>query len=73
MPIELVMLSNHLSLRRPLSFCLLLLFPTNLLCPWGFLGTEFWSGLLLRSPRDFLNPGTELGSPVTSCRKILYC
>ena len=39
--------------------------PANLLCPWSFLGKEFWSGLLLPSPGDLLNPEIELESPVS--------
>ena len=31
--------------------------------PVGFSRQEFWSGLLLPSPGDLPNPGTEPGSP----------
>ena len=38
------------------------LWPTRLLCPWGFSRQEDWSGLLLPYPADLPNPGIEPGS-----------
>ena len=39
------------------------LYPTSLLCPWGFSRQEYWSGLPFPSPRDLLDPGIEPRSP----------
>ena len=33
--------------------------PARLLCPWGFSGQEYWSGLPCPPPGDLPNPGTE--------------
>ena len=35
------------------------LYPTRLLCPWGFSRQEYWSGLPCPSPGDLPNPGNE--------------
>ena len=40
------------------------------LCPWGFSGQEYWSGLLCLPPGDLPNPGIEPWSP--ALRWILY-
>ena len=37
--------------------------PTRLLCPWGFSGQEYWSGLPCPFPGDLPNPGIEPRSP----------
>ena len=47
--------SNSLSLHR--------LWPTRLLCPWGFSRQEYWSGLPCPPPRDLSNPVIEPRSP----------
>ena len=39
------------------------LWPTRLLCPWGFSRQEHSSGLPCPSPGDLPKPGTEPGSP----------
>ena len=46
------------------------LYPTRLICPWGFSRQEYWSGLPCRHPGDLSNPGIEPRSP--HCRRILY-
>ena len=33
------------------------LYPTRLICPWGFSRQEYWSGLPFPSPGDLSNPG----------------
>ena len=38
------------------------LYPTRLLCPWGFSRQEHWSGLLCPPPGALPNPGTEPAS-----------
>ena len=40
------------------------LYPTRLLCPWGFSRQEYWSGLPCHPPGDLPNPGIEPRSPV---------
>jgi len=40
----------------------------RLLCPWNFLGQEYWSGLPFLSPEDIPDPGTELASPALAGR-----
>ena len=35
------------------------LYPTRLLCPWGFSRQEYWSGFSYPPPGDLPNPGTE--------------
>ena len=35
----------------------------RLLCPWGFSGQEYWSGLPCPPPGDLPNPMIELWSP----------
>ena len=35
------------------------LYPTGLLCPWGFSRQECWSGFPCPPPRDLANPGIE--------------
>ena len=35
----------------------------RLLCPWGFSGQEYWSGLSCPTPGDIPNPEIELRSP----------
>ena len=37
--------------------------PARLLCPWGFSGQEYWSGLPFPSPGDLPDPGIKPGSP----------
>ena len=39
------------------------LWPTRLLCLWGFSKQEYWSRLPCPPPRDHPNPGIELRSP----------
>ena len=39
------------------------LYPTKLLCPWGFSRQEYWSGLPCRPPGDLTNSGIEPRSP----------
>ena len=39
------------------------LWPTRLLCPWGFSRQEYSSGLPCPSPTDIPNPGIEPRSP----------
>ena len=41
------------------------LYPTRLLCPWGFSRQENWSGLPFPSPGDLPNPGIEPRSPAS--------
>ena len=43
------------------------LWPTTLLCPWGFSRPEYWSGLPCPPPGDLPNPG------LPHCGRILYC
>ena len=54
---------------RPLG-----LWPTRLLCPWGFSRQEYWSALLCPPPGDLLDPGVEPASHYVSCtgRRVLY-
>ena len=40
------------------------LYPTKFLCPWGFSGQEYWSGLPCPPPRDLPNTGIESWSLV---------
>ena len=47
------------------------LYPSRLLCPWGFSRQEYWSGLLCPPPGDLANSGTEptsLKSPALAGR-----
>ena len=37
--------------------------PTRLLCPWGFSGQEYWSGLPCPFPGDLPDPGIKPTSP----------
>ena len=46
------------------------LYPTRLLCPWGFSMQEYWSGLPFPSPGDLPNPGIEPRFP--TLQGILY-
>ena len=39
------------------------LYPTRLLCPWGFSRQEYWSGLPCSPPGNLPNPGIEPRSP----------
>ena len=39
------------------------LWPTRLLCPWGFSRQEYWSGLPCPPSGDLPHPGIEHGSP----------
>ena len=39
------------------------LWPTRLLCPWGFSRQEYWSGWPCPPPGGRPNPGIEFGSP----------
>ena len=39
------------------------LWPTRLLCPWGFSRQEYWSGLPCPPPGDLPNPGIESRFP----------
>ena len=39
------------------------LWPTRLLCPWGFSRQEYWSGLPCPPPWDLPNPGIALRTP----------
>ena len=39
------------------------LYPTRLVCPWGFSRQAYWSGLPCSSPGDLPNPGIEPRSP----------
>ena len=40
----------------------------QLLCPWEFLGKEYWSGLPFPSLGDLPNPGIEPASPALAGR-----
>ena len=39
------------------------LYPTRLLCSWGFSRQEYWRGLPCPHPGDLPNPGVKLRSP----------
>ena len=39
------------------------LWPSRLLCPWGFSRQEYWSGLPCPTPGDLPNPGIKPRSP----------
>ena len=41
------------------------LWPSRLLCPWGFFRQEHWSGLPYPPPGDLPDPGIEPTSPMT--------
>ena len=41
------------------------LWPTRLLCPWGFSRQEYWSGLPFPPPGDLPNSGIEPTSSVS--------
>ena len=45
------------------SLCPHELWPTRLLCPWGFSRQGYWSGLLCPPPGDLPNPGIKPRSP----------
>ena len=38
------------------------LYPSRLLCPWGFSRQQYWSGLPCPPPVDLPDPGTEVRS-----------
>ena len=40
------------------------LWPIGLLCPWGFSGYKYWSGLPVPPPGDLPDPGITPRSPV---------
>ena len=42
--------------------------PTRFLCPWDFLGQEYWSGLPFPSPGDDPDPGIKPAFPVFADR-----
>ena len=45
--------------------------PARLLCPWGFLKQESWSGLPFPSPGDLPDPGIEPRSPALQVGSLL--
>ena len=47
------------------------LYPTRLLCPWGFSRQEYWSGLPCPSPGDLPNPGNEPRSLTLQVNSLL--
>ena len=47
------------------------LYPTRLLCPWGFSRQEYWSGLPFPSQGDLLDPGIKPGSPALQADSLL--
>ena len=46
------------------------LWPTRLLCPWGFSRQKYWSGLPCPLPGDLPDPGSDSG--LLHCKRILY-
>ena len=44
--------------------------PTGLLCLWGFLRQEYWSGLPCPPPEDLPDPGIEPVSPVAPALQV---
>ena len=44
--------------------------PTGLLCPWGFSGQEYWSGLSCPPPGDLPHPGIEPRSPALQAASL---
>ena len=65
---DFVCVLSHLVLSS--SLWLQGLWPTRLLCPWGFSKQEYWSGLPCPPPEDLPNPGIEPRFPVLQV--ILY-
>ena len=55
------------------SYCLQAhkLWPTGLLCPWGFSRQEYWSGLPCPPPGSLSSPGTEPRSPALQVDSLL--
>ena len=47
------------------------LFPTRLLCTWGFSRQEYWSGLPCLPPGDLSNPGIKPTSPALQEASLL--
>ena len=47
------------------------LWPARLLCPWGFLRQEYWSGLPCPSPGNLPNPVIEPRSPALQVDSLL--
>ena len=47
------------------------LWPARLLCPWGFLRQEYWSGLPCPSPGNLPNPVIEPKSPALQVDSLL--
>ena len=48
------------------------LYPTRLLCPWGFSRQEYWSGSPFPSARDLPDPETEPRSPSLAVRFFTF-
>ena len=46
--------------------------PARLLCPWGFLRQEYWSGLRCPPPEDLPNPGIKSRSPALQVDSLPY-
>ena len=47
------------SLQSCLTLCDPMLYPTRLLCPWGFSRQEYWNGLPCPPPEHLPDPGIE--------------
>jgi len=47
------------------------LYPTRLLCPWGFSRKEYWSGLPCSSPGDLPKPGIEPRCSASQAHSLL--
>ena len=47
------------------------LWPTRLLCPWGFSRQKYWSGLHALLQGNLPNPGTEHRSPALQADSLL--
>ena len=46
------------------------LWPTRLLCPWGFFRQQYWSGLPCSPPGDLPNPGIKPRSPTLQANSL---
>ena len=46
------------------------LWPTRLLCPWGFFWQQYWSGLPCPSPGDLPDPGIKPRSPTLQANSL---
>ena len=48
------------------------LYPSRLLCPWGFSRQQYWSGLPCPPPVDLLNSGIKPRSPTLQADSLLF-